>query len=66
MHRVGPVLVGQPAVVVAAAAPHRGEAFSAAAELVTRIKAEAAFWKKEVFADGSTWVGLDAAPAPGT
>lgn len=66
VHRVGPVLVGQPAVVVAAAAPHRGEAFSAADELISRIKAEAAFWKREVFAEGGTWVGLDAPTAPVT
>ncbi len=58
VHRVGLVPVGETAVIVAAAAPHRGEAFSAASELVGRIKAEAAIWKKEVFADGGVWVGL--------
>ena len=61
VHRVGTVGVGETAVVAAAAAAHRGEAFAATSELVTRIKAEAAIWKKEVFADGEVWVGVDAA-----
>jgi molybdopterin synthase catalytic subunit len=60
VHRVGVVAVGETAIVVATAAPHRGEAFSAASELVSRIKSEAAIWKKEVFADGAVWVGCEA------
>jgi len=57
VHRVGVVSVGQPAVVVAASAPHRAEAFVAARELIDRVKAEVYVWKKEVFADGEAWVG---------
>ena len=53
VHRVGSVAVCQPAVVVAAAAVHRGEAFAAAQELIDRVKAEIPIWKKEVFAEGS-------------
>lgn len=58
IHRVGLVRVGETAVVAAAAAAHRGEAFSGASELIDRIKAEAAIWKKEVFHDGGVWVGV--------
>lgn len=56
VHRVGRVEPGEPAVVVAAAAPHRGEAFEAARALIDRVKAEAYVWKKEVFADAAKWV----------
>ena len=59
VHRVGSVDVCQPAVVVAAAAAHRGEAFAAARELIDRTKSEVAIWKKEVFAQGhASWVGI--------
>ena len=57
VHRVGLVTIGQPAVVVAASAPHRGEAFAAARALIDRVKSEVYIWKKEVFADGAVWVG---------
>lgn len=58
VHRVGPVPVGETAVVAAAAAAHRAEAFSATSELVGRVKAEVAIWKREVFDDGGVWIGL--------
>lgn len=59
VHRLGPVPVGEPAVAVAAAGVHRSEAFAAAQALLEGVKAEAAVWKKEVFADGATrWAGL--------
>jgi MoaE-MoaD fusion protein len=52
-HRVGTVPLSEPSVIVAASAPHRGEAFSAARELIDRVKAEAPIWKVEVGEDGS-------------
>jgi molybdopterin synthase catalytic subunit len=59
VHRVGRVAAGAPSVVVAAAAGHRDAAFLATRELIDRIKAEAAIWKKEVFADGhAAWAGV--------
>lgn len=59
VHRVGAVPVGEPAVVVAAAAAHRGPAFDGASELIDRVKAEVAIWKKEVFThDHPAWVGM--------
>jgi MoaE-MoaD fusion protein len=56
-HRVGPVALGEPGVVVVAAAGHREEAFAGAREAIDRIKAEAPIWKREVDAAGSAeWV----------
>ena len=51
-HRTGTVALGEPSVIVAAAAPHRGEAFNAARALIDRVKAEAPIWKVEVDAAG--------------
>ncbi|HEY1358847.1 MAG TPA: molybdenum cofactor biosynthesis protein MoaE [Thermoleophilaceae bacterium] len=46
-HRVGEVPLSEPSVCVAASAPHRGEAFAGAREIIDRVKAEAPIWKKE-------------------
>ncbi|HEY1274600.1 MAG TPA: molybdenum cofactor biosynthesis protein MoaE [Thermoleophilaceae bacterium] len=55
-HRVGEVPVSEPSVIVAASAPHRGEAFAGAREIIDRVKAEAPIWKKEEerWVEGST------------
>jgi MoaE-MoaD fusion protein len=46
-HRTGKVKTGEPSVIVAASAAHRGEAFAGAKEAIDRIKAEAPIWKRE-------------------
>ena len=51
-HRTGTVPLGEPSVIVAASAPHRGEAFSGARALIDRVKAEAPIGKVEVDAAG--------------
>jgi MoaE-MoaD fusion protein len=51
-HRTGTVALSEPSVIVAASAPHRGEAFAGARALIDRVKAEAPIWKVEVTADG--------------
>jgi MoaE-MoaD fusion protein len=51
-HRVGTVPLSEPSVLVAASAPHRGEAFAGARALIDRVKAEAPIWKVEVDAEG--------------
>ncbi|WP_043655566.1 molybdenum cofactor biosynthesis protein MoaE [Nocardia thailandica] len=57
VHRVGPLTIGDLAIVVAVAAPHRAEAFTTCAALVDRIKHEVPIWKRQLFADGlSEWV----------
>ncbi len=59
VHRIGALGIGDAALVAAAAAPHRGEAFDAVERLVDRIKREVPIWKRQHFADGaSEWVGL--------
>jgi molybdopterin synthase catalytic subunit len=64
-HRVGRVPRGEPGVVVAVAAGHRGEAFDGAREAIDRIKAEAPIWKRELDAAGAgAWVEGAAAPKP--
>ena len=55
-HRVGPVPLSEPSVVVAVSAPHRGEAFAGAREIIDRVKAEAPIWKKEVADGRERWV----------
>lgn len=56
-HRVGRVDIGEPAVVIAVASPHREAAFQAARFLIDELKARLPIWKKEVYGDGHTWVG---------
>lgn len=51
-HRIGYVPVGGISVAIAVAAPHRGEAFSAASFLLEGIKRHVPIWKREQFADG--------------
>ena len=59
VHRVGDLVVGDLAVVVAASCPHRAEAFAACRALIDELKATVPIWKNQVFADGSQeWVGL--------
>jgi MoaE-MoaD fusion protein len=55
-HRVGEVPLTEPSVIVAASAPHRGEAFTGAREIIDRVKAEAPIWKKEVEGAEERWV----------
>jgi molybdopterin synthase catalytic subunit len=39
--------VGEASVYAAVAAPHRGDAFAALAELMNRLKADVPIWKVE-------------------
>lgn len=57
-HRVGTLEVGDIAVVIAASAPHRAEAFQAARTCIELIKLETTIWKKEFGPDGADWVGI--------
>lgn len=51
-HRIGTLEIGETAVLVVVAAPHRQEAFQAATYIMDRIKEIAPIWKKEHWADG--------------
>jgi molybdopterin synthase catalytic subunit len=58
VHRVGDLAIGDLAVVVAVACPHRAEAFDACRALIDELKASVPIWKHQRFADGtSEWVG---------
>lgn len=57
VHRVGSLGVGDAAVVCAASAVHRGEAFRACKALIDAIKARVPIWKREHGPDGPYWVG---------
>ena len=57
LHRVGPLQVGDSALVAAVSAAHRGEAFAACSELVDETKHRLPVWKHQVFTDGTDeWV----------
>ncbi|NJP68718.1 molybdenum cofactor biosynthesis protein MoaE [Streptomyces spiramenti] len=58
VHRVGELSVGDVAVVVAVACPHREEAFAACRRLIDDLKRDVPIWKHQAFADGTReWVG---------
>jgi molybdopterin synthase catalytic subunit len=64
-HRTGTVALGEPSVIVAASAPHRGEAFAGARAVIDRVKAEAPIWKVEVDEGGERRrVGGSLPPVP--
>lgn len=56
-HRVGALGVGDLAVICAASAPHRGEAFRACRLLIDEIKSRVPIWKREWGPEGPYWVG---------
>lgn len=62
VHRTGDLAVGETSVVIAAAAPHRDQAYEASRYVIEEIKKRLPVWKKERYADGrEAW--LDGAPA---
>jgi MoaE-MoaD fusion protein len=55
-HRTGDLALGEIAVIVAAASPHRDEAFAAARRAIDELKTVVPIWKKEYTEDGAVWV----------
>lgn len=55
-HRIGPIPIGENAVVAMAAHAHRAPAFAACARLIERLKADVPIWKHETDREGATWV----------
>ena len=55
-HRTGRVNIGEASVVIAAASPHRADAFAACRYAIERIKQIAPIWKHEHFAGGDVWI----------
>lgn len=60
IHRHGRLLPGDPIVLVAIAAAHRGDAFAACAFIMDYLKTGAPFWKKEETGGESRWVDAKA------
>ena len=55
VHRTGTVPLGEAAVAIVAAAPHRSEAYDANRYVIEQIKQRLPIWKRERYADGSEW-----------
>ena len=55
-HRVGRLEVGEASVAIAAASPHRAEAFAACRYAIERVKQIAPIWKREHFEGGDVWI----------
>jgi molybdopterin synthase catalytic subunit len=55
-HRVGALQIGDASVVIAAAAPHRADAFAACRYAIERVKQIVPIWKHEHFDGGETWI----------
>ncbi len=53
VHRIGPLAIGEPAVLVVARAAHRAEAFSAARYGIDEVKQRVPIWKEEFYDDGT-------------
>jgi molybdopterin synthase catalytic subunit/molybdopterin converting factor small subunit len=56
-HRTGRVEIGEPSVVIAVSAPHRGDALAACREAIDTLKETVPLWKKEVYEGGEEWIG---------
>jgi molybdopterin synthase catalytic subunit len=55
-HRIGRIAIGESSVVIAAASPHRADAFAACRYAIERVKQIAPVWKHEHFEGGDVWV----------
>ena len=55
-HRLGTLGIGEASVIIAAASPHRADAFAACRYVIERIKQIAPIWKHEFFEGGDVWI----------
>ena len=55
VHRTGVVPIGEAAVVIVTASPHRADAYEANRYVIEAIKARLPVWKQERFSDGTRW-----------
>jgi molybdopterin synthase catalytic subunit len=56
-HRVGSLVIGDIAVIIAVSHHHRKAAFAGCEQVIDELKEQVPIWKKEFLADGSYWVG---------
>ena len=65
-HRLGVIPAGEASIAIAAAAPHREDAFAACRFVIEEVKKRLPIWKKEIHADGTeTWVDPSGNPVAG-
>jgi len=57
VHRIGPVKITEPSVIIAVSAAHRDDAFQACRFAIEEIKKSVPIWKKEIFEGGEIWIG---------
>ena len=57
VHRLGPVQITEPSVIIAVSAAHREAAFAACRFAIEEIKKTVPIWKKEVYEGGEIWIG---------
>lgn len=55
-HRIGVLSIGEIAVLIAVATPHRAASFAACQYAIDTLKETVPIWKKEIFTDGEIWV----------
>jgi molybdopterin synthase catalytic subunit len=48
--------IGEASVAIAAASPHRADAFAACRYAIERVKQIAPIWKREFFEGGDVWI----------
>ena len=56
IHRYGRLMPGEMIMMVATAARHRKDAFEAEEFMMDYLKSRAPFWKREITAEGASWV----------
>jgi molybdopterin synthase catalytic subunit len=62
-HRLGAIPAGEASIGIAAAAPHRAEAFEACRFVIEEVKRRIPVWKKELRLDGTeVWVDPSGRP----
>jgi molybdopterin synthase catalytic subunit len=57
VHRLGPVQITEPSVMIAVSAAHRDATFAACRFAIEEIKRTVPIWKKEVYEGGEVWIG---------
>ena len=55
-HRLGTLQIGEASVMIAAASPHRADAFAACRYIIERVKQIVPIWKHEFFEGGDVWI----------
>jgi len=63
VHRVGPVQITEPSVIIAVSSAHREAAFAACRFAIEEIKRTVPIWKKELYEGGEIWIGTQSGQA---